>query len=301
MRRRLLVSQAAKAQRQESPKDPDRQMPFPLGGSRRTGRVQGSPVEVHCAWRRVHWSAACAARVTDLKGCDDALRSVPKRYTTRAALGQRACGESAPSMSWDGRRGRDIMRTAGVRRCGSWAGARSALRVISPHRASGRCAGSWADSGHASPKRHTRRAGHTPTRGTPEQVTSPPTHRRAGRSSESECAGVAYEARVADADVEPGERASVFGVVSRRPPRACEPGRVAHQLVCLPGPALGAARTPRGGTGWHSEVGRRARREMWIGTAARWHVLESGRVWLDDRRGPSCLSYDGGRARWHTA
>lgn len=126
-------------------------------------------------------------------------------------------------------------------------------------------------------------------------------HRRAGRSSESEWAGVAYEARVADADVEPGERASVFGVVSRRPPRACEPGRVAHQLVCLPGPALGAARTPRGGTGWHSEVGRRARREMGIGTAARWHVLESGRVWLDDRRGPSCLSCDGGRARWHTA
>lgn len=78
-------------------------MPFLLGESRRIRRVQGSPVEVHCAWRRVHLSAACSARVTDLESCDDALRNVPKRYTTRAALGQRACGESAPSMSWGGR------------------------------------------------------------------------------------------------------------------------------------------------------------------------------------------------------
>lgn len=93
--------------------------------------MQRSPVKVHCAWCGVHWSAACSARITDVESCDDALRSVPKRYTTRAALGQRACGESAPSMSWDGRRGRDIMLTAGVRRCGCWPGARRTLRVIS--------------------------------------------------------------------------------------------------------------------------------------------------------------------------
>ncbi len=169
---------------------------FQFGESCRTERAQGSPVATYRAWPRV---ALIRRRGLLIKSTAMTHFEVSPNVTRHArgagpARVRRECTVNVLGRPAQTRRhahyGRPEQRVLGrSEKCAASdiaaQGQREMRRVVGGGR------------GHASPKRHTRRAGHAPTRGTPGQVTPPPTqlaHRRAGRSSESECAGVAYEA-----------------------------------------------------------------------------------------------------------